>query len=166
MFLVSPLEPLGPYHLIGFSGAAVGTGIIAAGFLLAQQWMRRFGSATSVAILFMLIAAMNFSEKVAANVNIQPHDHSPGWLMIFSCLLPAVVIDVLHKKPLWLRGGIVGLLHGGLLYGFSSMFFEPQFQYADGEMWTAIVASIIGGVIAASIPAYLSRFHLSSSSSL
>ena len=165
-FLASPLEPLGPYKLIGYAGAGVGSGIIAATFLLGQEWMRRFGSATSVAAIYMLIAAMNFSEKISANVNIQPHDHPPGWLMIFSCLLPAVLIDLLREKPLWLRGGIVGLLHGGLLYGFSSMFFEPQFQYAASEMWTAIVASILGGVITAFIPSFLSRFHLSSSSPL
>jgi len=157
MFLVSPLEPLGPYHLIGYSGAAVGSGIIAATFLLAQQWMRRFGSAVSVAGIFMLIAAMNFSEKVAANVNIQPHDHPPGWLMIFSCLLPAALIDVLHEKPLWLRGGIVGLLHGGLLYGFSSMFFEPQFQYSSQAALIAIATSLVAGIV---VGFFLSIFRI------
>ena len=166
LFLASPLEPIGPYHLVGFAGAAVGSALIAGFFLFAQQWMNRFGSAISVAGIFMLLAAMNFGEKIAPNVALQPHDHPPGWLMIFSCLLPAALIDVLNEKPLWLRGGIVGLFHGGLLYGFSSQFFEPQFQYAASEMWTAIVASIIGGMIAAFIPAFLSRFHLSSPSSL
>jgi len=160
-FLASPLEPLGPYHLIGYSGAAVGSGIIAAAFLLAQQWMRRFGSAITVAALFMLIAAMNFSEKVAANVNIQPHDHPPGWLVIFSCLLPAVLIDVLYEKPLWLRGGIVGLLHGGLLYGFSSMFFEPQFQYSSQAALIAIGTSLVAGIV---VGFFLSIFRIPHSS--
>ena len=148
LFLASPLEPIGPYHLIGFYGAVIGTGIISFLFLGAQQWMRRFGSAFSVAVLFMLISAMNFGEKLAPAVNIQPHDHSPGWLMIFSCLVPAAVIDLLRGKPLWLRGGVVGLLHGGLLYGFSSRFLAPQFQYSTQDMWIAIGTSILAGLIA------------------
>lgn len=147
LFLVSPLEPIGPYRLIGFSGAAVGSGIIAAGFLLAQQWMNRFGSAFSVAALFMLISAMSFGEKLAPNVNVLPHDHPPGWLMIFSCLVPAALIDVLRQKPLWLRGGIVGLLHAGILYGFSSSFFEPQFQYSSQDMWIAVGTSVLIGIL-------------------
>lgn len=147
LFLASPLEPIGPYHLIGFYGAAIGTGMIAAFFLLAQQWMNRFGSAFSVAAFFMLISAMNFGEQLAPTVNIQPHDHPPGWLMIFSCLVPAALIDLLQQKPLWLRGGIVGLLHGGLLYGFSSRFFGSQFQYSPQNMWIAIGTSLFAGLI-------------------
>jgi hypothetical protein len=147
LFLASPLEPIGPYHLIGFAGAAVGSGIIALFFLFAQQWMGRFGSAISVAGIFMLLAAMNFGEKMAPNLPIQPHDHPPGWLMIFSCLVPAALIDLLRQKPLWLRGGIVGLMHGGLLYGFSSRFFESQFQYSLQDMWIAIGTSMIAGLI-------------------
>ncbi|HLD70987.1 MAG TPA: hypothetical protein VI873_00030 [Candidatus Peribacteraceae bacterium] len=146
VFLASPLEPIGPYHLIGYSGAAIGSGIIVAIFLFGQEWMRRFGSATSVAGIFMLLAAMNFGEKMAPNLPIQPHDHPPGWLMIFSCLVPAALIDLLQKRPLWLRGGIVGGVHAGILYGFSSRFFEQQFQYGIPEMWTAIIASAIAGI--------------------
>ena len=148
LFLASPLEPIGPYHLVGFAGAAIASGIIAMTFLIAQQWMGRFGSAISVAGILMLLAAMNFGEKLAPTVHIQPHDHSPSWLAIFSCLVPAALIDLLSDRPLWLRGGFVGLLHGGIVYGFSSQFFEPQFQYSSSEMWIAIVASILAGIVA------------------
>ncbi len=145
LFLTSPLEPIGPYHLVGFAGAGIGSGIIAAGFLYAQEQMRRFGSAISVAGIFMLLAAMNFAEKMAPNLSIQPHDHPPGWLMIFSCLVPAAVIDLLRGQSIVLRGFLVGTLHSVILYGFTSQFFEPQFQYAPSEMWTAIIASAVAG---------------------
>lgn len=145
LFLASPLEPIGPYHLIGFAGAAVGSGIIALFFLLAQQWMGRFGSAISVAGIFMLLAAMNFGEKMAPNLPIQPHDHPPGWLMIFSCLVPAAVIDLLRGQSIILRGFLVGTLHSVILYGFASQFFEPQFQYGTAETWSAIIASAVVG---------------------
>ncbi len=146
LFLASPLEPIGPYQLVGFAGAALGSALIAGFFLLAQQRMQRFGSAFTVAALFMLISAMNFGEKLAPNVTIQPHDHPPGWLMIFSCLVPAALIDALRHYPLWLRGGIVGILHAGILYGFSSRFFEPPFQYSTQEMWIAIGTSLLAGL--------------------
>ncbi len=164
LFLASPLEPIGPYHLIGFAGAAVGSGIIALFFLFAQQWMRRFGSAVSVAGIFMLLAAMNFGEKVAPNTIIQPHDHSPGWLMIFSCLVPALLADLLYTKPLWVRGGLIGLLHSTILYGFSSRFFEPYFQYGSADMWIAIIASLVAGAIAGLLIQFLSRLRFHSSS--
>lgn len=163
-FLATPLEPTGPYHLLGFYGAAIGTGMITAIFLLAREWMGRFGSALSVAGIFMLLAAMNFGEKLGPNVLIQPHAHPPGWLMIFSCLIPAEAADLLHRKPLWLRGGLVGLLHGGILYGFSSRFFEPQFQYSSQDMWTAIIASLVAGIIAGLLIHCLPRLRFSSSS--
>jgi len=164
LFLASPLEPIGPYHIIGFEGAAVGSGLIALVFLLSQEWMKRFASASSVAGVFMLISAMNFGEKLSTFVNIQPHDHSPSWLMIFSCLLPAALIDVLREKPLWLRGGFVGLFHGGLLYGFSSRFFEVQFQYSSQDMWIAIGTSLIAGLIIGSLLSFFRSSHFPQSS--
>ncbi len=168
LFLASPLEPIGPYHLVGFAGAAVGSGIIALFFLLAQHWMGRFGSAVSVAGVFMLLAAMNFGEKVAPGLSIQPHDHAPGWLMIFSCLVPAAVTDLLRGRSFILRGLLAGTLHGTILYGFTSRFFEPPFQYGTTDMWTAIIASLIAGAIAGLLMEFLSRlrFHSSPSFSL
>ncbi len=163
LFLVSPFEPIGPYHLVGFAGAAVGSGIIALFFLLAQHWMRRFGSATSVAGISMLLAAMNFGEKIAPNVPIQPHDHPPGWLMIFSCIIPGMLIDLLHEKPLWLRGGLVGFLHAGILYGFSSRFFEAQFHYGTSDMWMAIATSTLAGILAGFVVLFFPRRAPSSS---
>lgn len=157
LFLVTPLEPTGPYHLLGFAGAAVGSSLIALVFLLAREWMQRFGSTLSVAGIFMLISAMGFGEKVNPLVSIQPHDHPPSWLMIFACLVPAEVADLLHKQPLWLRGSLIGLLHAGILYGFSSRFFEPQFQYGSTEMWTAIIASAISGFFVGVILTFLPR---------
>lgn len=145
LFLASPLEPIGPYHLIGFAGAAVGSGIIALFFLLAQQWMGGFGSAVSIAGIFMLLAAMNFGEKMAPGLAIQPHAHAPGWLMIFSCLVPALIIDLLREQSLVVRGFLVGILHSVILYGFTSQFFEPQFQYGNSEMWIAIITSAVAG---------------------
>lgn len=159
LFLASPLEPIGPYHLIGFVGAGIGTALIVFAILFAQERMQRFASASSVAGVFMLISAMNFGEKLSPTVNIQPHDHPPSWLMIFSCLVPAAIIDLLRGYPLWLRGGLAGLLHASILYGFSSQFFEPQFQYSSQNMWIAIVTSLVAGLAVGSLVSLLRPSH-------
>lgn len=166
LFLVTPLEPIGPYHLLGFYGAAVGSGMIALVFLLAREWMQRFGSTLSVAGIFLLLAAMDFGEKMNPNLTIQPHAHPPSWLMIFACLVPAEVADLLHDRPLWLRGGLIGLLHAGILYGFSSAFFEPQFQYGTSEMWIAIISSLIVSSVVGMLLQFFPRFYSSSKVSL
>jgi len=68
--------------------------------------------------------------------------------MVFSLLLPAFLIDLSGQIPFVIRGAIAGLLMGGLLYGFSSMFFEPMFQYTVFDGAVAIFASLLGGTFA------------------
>lgn len=159
LFLTSPFEPTGPHHLLGFTGAAISSAIIVLVFLFAQEWMKNFGSAITVAAVFMLLSAMNFDHAPSPLLNIQPHDHPPGWLMIFSCIVPAALIDLFHKQSLIVRGLIVGALHGGILYGFSSQFFEAQFQYSSMDMWIAIGASLIAGLAVGSLLSFLRPLH-------
>lgn len=147
-FLISPLEPTGPYHLLGFTGAGFAGGIVALTLLYAQENMRRFGSAVSVAVVFLVLMAIEAGHNPTPTINVAPHEHPPGWLLIFATLLPAVLIDVLRSQPVWIRGSVVGLLHGGILFGFAWRFFAPEFQYGASEMWTAILSSVIAGSIA------------------
>jgi len=99
---------------------------------------------------FILISAVGFGEQIAPGVIINPHDHPPNWLVIFSLLVPAVFVDFVSRRKisLWLIGGLVGLLWAGILYGFSSMFFEPQFQYSFMRGLIAVVSGVVGGVVA------------------
>lgn len=159
LFLASPFEPTGAHHLLGFVGAAISSALIVLVFLLAQEWMKSFGSAITVAVIFMLLSAMNFDHSPSPLLNIQPHDHPPGWIMIFSCIVPAALIDLLHRQSLVVRGLIVGTLHGGILYGFSSQFFEPQFQYSSQDMWIAIGASLFAGLVAGAIISLVRPSH-------
>ncbi|HEY4517335.1 MAG TPA: hypothetical protein VJI74_00395 [Candidatus Paceibacterota bacterium] len=147
-FLASPLEPTGPHRILGFWGAAVTGFFLAATFLSSQRWMDSVGGAVLTAAFFILLQAVGFGERISSRVVITPHEHPPSWIVVFSLLVPAALIDTARRLPWWVRGGGVGFLWGTILYGFTSSFFEPQFQYPLSDALTAIVATTIAGLAA------------------
>jgi hypothetical protein len=148
LLLVSPLHPIGPWHLLGFTGGVVIAGALVGGLLAAHRWLPQMGGATLAAFVLLLLSSMTFGEKIAPDVVVAPHDHSPNFLIIFSILFAAVLIDSTNHWPTWLRGASGGLVWGGVLFGFSSIFFMPEFQYSFINASIAIFSSIIGGAIA------------------
>ena len=148
LFLAAPLQPTGPYELLGFWGAGVTAALFAGVFIVSAKWMPGLAGATLVAAFFVVLSAIGFGEQIAPDIVIQPHDHPPNWLTVFAVLAPALFIDLVKRPPIWLRGAVAGILWGGVLYGFSSMFFESQFQYTTNEALIAIFASVLGGIIA------------------
>ena len=160
LVLTIPLQPIGPYAVIGFWGAGVAALVFSGVILSAQKWIPGFASATMMIAFFVFFVAFSLEGSGAADIVIQPHDHSPGWLILFSVVIPAIAIDLLRKWPLWFRGALVGLFWSGILFGFSSGFFEPQFQYSNSEAAIAILASLIGGIIAGLLVLYLKERKL------
>lgn len=147
-FLASPLEPTGPWALFGFWGAGVGALFLVSMLLISRQWLRGFAPATLVIIFFILLAAVSSGQEESENVIVNPHDHAPSWLMVFSLIIPALFIDIQKKLPLWLVGAIAGTVWAGLLYTFSTVFFEPQFTYGTLAIVIAVFASLIAGALA------------------
>jgi len=154
LFLVTPLQPSSSYNLIGFWGAGFVAVIYIGVMIVAQRWMKGFARATTVTIFIIFLSAMSFGEVISPEADVEPHDHPPGWLTIFALMVPALYLD-LTRRILWLRAGVASLLWAGLLYGFSSMFFEVQFQYSVLDAVTAIFASLLGGLL---IGVVLSRY--------
>ncbi len=143
-FILSPLEPEGPWHLLGFYGvgfhAAAHVGIL----LLAKRWMPSKGAAILTTVFALSIIAIGFNEQLAEGVKVLPHDHAPPFLIVFSMLITAVVLDVFSSKRTLLTGALAGLLMGGIFYGFAWMFFKPEFVYNVKEGIIAVVSSIVG----------------------
>jgi len=156
LFVAAPVQPMGPYELIGFWGAGIVAFLLAGAFLVASRWMPGVAGATLVAAFFLVISAIGFGEEIAPGVIIQPHDHPPAWLTIFSILIVATFIDVAKLKPMWLSGALAGVLWSGIFYSFSSMFFKLEFQYTAGDTGVAVFASLIGGVVAGF---FVSKFY-------
>ena len=46
---------------------------------------------------------------------------------------------------------LIGFLWAGIFFGFSSYFFESQFQYTTLQKLIAIGASMLGGIVAGGI---------------
>lgn len=145
-FVVSPFEPTGPHHLLGFWGAGIAAMVIVGTLLAAQNSIPGLAGATLTAAFFLVLVSIGLGEKMAPSVIIPPHDHPPIWLTVFSIFVPAVVLDLCRRQPLWIKGAAVGFLWSFLLFGFSSHFFEPQFQYSTLQALKAIGASTLGGV--------------------
>ena len=147
-FLAAPVYPTGPYELIGFWGAGILAFILAATLFAARRHISGFGSATLMIAFFLILFSGQLGEEIAPGVIILPHDHPPAWLTVFSFLAPAAFIDMSESVRAWLRGGIAGILWSGIIFGFSSQFFEPPFQYGINDAMFAVVISFAGGAAA------------------
>ena len=145
-FTFSPLEPVGSWHLLGFYGvgfhAAAHVGIL----LFAKRWVPNKGAAILITVFALSIMAIGFNEQLAEGVQVLPHDHAPPFLIVFSMLMTAVVLDILPSKRLWLTSAIAGFLMSGIFYGFSWIFFKPEFLYSLKEGIIAVIFSMIGTV--------------------
>jgi len=148
LFLVGPLHPTGPWKLLGFWGAGMMAFVFIGCLLTAQRILPGIGASTLMITFFLIVSFIGFGGELGPDIDMIPHDHPPGWIVVFYSLLPAAFIDVGNKLPSWLKGAIAGLLWAGLLYGLSSYFFEPEFQYGLLSTGIAVLSSIIGGAFA------------------
>lgn len=151
LFVIAPFEPLHVHHLLGFWGAGIVSLVLGMVILSAQRWISGFGAAFLTSLVILALQAINFSEQISPNLNIAPHDHPHSWIIVFSLLIPALAIDLLRDKPLWLKGTVWGILWGSILYGLAGIWFDPQFQYSTAEALQAVISSGIGGMSAGAI---------------
>lgn len=144
--VVQPLDPIGPWHLLGFTGAGVIAAVLVGGFLAAQRHVPGTGAASLVAIILIAYSAIGITRGTAPEVELPLHDHPPFWLAVFALLAAAALIDSVGRRwPSWVLGMAAGLLWSVILFGFVSRFLEPVFQYGARDMSIAIAASVAGG---------------------
>lgn len=153
LFLAQPLEPLGPYHLAGFAGTAAQALFIALVLYVVKDYLPGAGSALLTTAFFITLGSIAAEPRqVAPGVNIPPHGHPPGWLWVFSYLLPSALVDLVGSRwPRAVTGGAIGLLYAGTLYVFTGPFLEPLFRYSTAHALTAVVSGVIGGAVGGSI---------------
>lgn len=147
-FILVPLDPTGPFALFGFWGAGPAAFAMVLIYLLGQRWMRGFGATFTLALVLLALTAMESGGTNAPGVVITPHDHPPLWLTAFSLLLPAVFLDLSLKLSFVMRGALAAILYCGLLYGFASMFFAPEFKYGIEDAFIAMSSGVVGGLLA------------------
>jgi len=159
MFLAAPLEPTGPWALLGFWGAGFGAFLIVGVLLVAKQWYPKIASPALIIVFFIFVITVGLGEQINPEIDITPHDHSPHWLNVLALLAPALFLYIDRNQSLPVMGSIAGVLWGSILYGFSSLFFEEAFKYSVGSGFIAVFASLIGGFFAGWIIAKIDRKH-------
>ena len=148
LFPVAPLEPTGPWHLLGFWGVAVEAAAFIFVLLLARRVIGGVGAATSVAVMSLIVQMMAVAEHTPTDSAVPSHAHPPVWLSVFAVLLASIVIDLM-KKHASLRGALAAAAWSATLYGFAPIFFPPEFRYGGSAIITTVVAAGVGGLIAA-----------------
>lgn len=160
LFLVIPLQPLGFHAILGFYGAASVTFLTALVLLVSQ---RHDGSLNAVmaAVFALLSSAMLTGETDSAQMvqGIPPHPHPPFWIQITALLGGAALLDLYARKSGVFKGLLFGIAYGLVFYLVARHFVEPEFTYTLGDAITAIIASALGGILAAAALAFLPRFN-------
>lgn len=147
-FLTTPLEPTGPYHLLGFAGAGFLAAVIVGMLIVASRWIPGVHGATLVAIFFLLVQSVSISSKSLPELGVAPHDHPPRWLFLFATLIASAFVDTtIRRLPVWLVGTLAAGIWTVLIYYFSSPFFELPFRYSTTQMWSGILAGTTGGLL-------------------
>lgn len=157
--ITTPLEPLGPWHLMEFWGTGFGSFVLVLVLLFASKRINSPGGAFLTTLFFILFAAVSYHGQMPTDITVASHDHAPLWLPIFAFLAGAVLIDSTKKLPILLRGALAGLVWSAVLYGFATRFFEPQFQYGIGAIAIAIIVAVLGGIVAAFVFRLINRVH-------
>src|SRR5258708_531210 len=152
-FLLMPFHPTeGWGQIAGFAGS----GVLALGYVLivlsAQKTMRGRIDGTLMTMVFLLFVLVAYGKERAPQIVMLPHDRVPNWLLVFAFLAPAILLDLTKDRfPMWVRGLLAGTVWSTILFGFSTNFFAPQFQYGLTEIFTPINFSAMGGLVAGSI---------------
>lgn len=149
--LTIPFFPTGPFQVFGFWGAGIVAFVYCIGILVANRHISGFASSTIMAILLTLLSifAIEGSNAVLA-LSPMPYNQVPTWLILFALLIPAIVNDLAGERfSSLLRGLVAGVLWGGILFGFSSIFFASEFKYSFQKGLQATVSSGVGGMLAA-----------------
>lgn len=163
MFVVSPFNPVGPYHVINFWGAGATAGVFVGVLLVAQRWLPgQLGDSLLTIVFFITISAVGFTEQRAVHVIINPYPQQISWLVTFTYLATAIFLDLVRKPKLWICGALAGLIYGLIFYATATNFFESQFQYGNKNILIAIVSTALGGLVAGFIVSRLRHTHTKS----
>ena len=148
LFLTAPLDPIGPYRLLGFWGVGFPAAIFTGTLLAVKRWMPGNGTGILFIAFACVLMSIGSGEQTASSVVVASHAHAPSWLQMFALIIPALAIEFFLKVPQWIRGALIGFLYSTILYVFAREFIEPAFQYSSTSIYIAIITSIVGGITA------------------
>lgn len=143
-----PFFPLAPYHLLGFWGAGVTAFIFTTISLTANYLFPGIATATTTALFFIIFHTIVSDATMYGNTALKMYGHLPNWVLILSYAVPAAWIDISKRWPLFLRSIVASVLWSVIFFGFANKYVGLAFGFSPLNFYQALLASIIGGIIA------------------
>lgn len=161
MLLVGPLYPLGPYKLFGFWGAGALALVFIYGYLAARDWLPSNGAVTLVSVTCSVLYFI-YSASPAPGILIPSFPLLPGFIVVFSYLFPALLLDITKGRGLSrvLEGLCASILYGALMYGTAVYFISSQFAYTPRDFTVAIFSCAVGGALAGYLSLHSRRIFI------
>lgn len=156
--ITSPVYPLGPYKLLSFWGGGIVAGTFVGMLVIVSGWVNSKNGTLITGLAFTALYLVQMPIKISPIIEIPPFPFPPGWVVVFSAVIIAVLIDTLKKHSAFLYGSLAGLAYGAIVYGLSRYFIEPQFWYSNRDIAIALLTSLAGGIVFS----YLAKFLLKS----
>lgn len=150
MLLAGPLEPLGPFRLLGFAGAGFVILPCILSFLFATRLIGGYRPAVLTSLFIIVLMSFRFGERLAPGIVVPIHDHAPGWLSVFAFLGSALIIDFWRKQPV-LAAISAAATCSILSYGVSNFFLLQEFRFGLSEAMFALASGLIGGLLARAV---------------
>ena len=149
MLLAGPFYPFGPYKLFSFWGAGVSPTVFILGYLVARDWLSIPGGAMLVSIISLVLYHI-YDAIPGPNILIPTYPHIPGFIIAFSYILPAILLDVTKGEKISrvTAGIIAGLIYGIITYTVGYYFVDYAFRYSIWDMALAVISCAVGGVAA------------------
>jgi len=120
-------------------------------------------SATTTALFFILFHTIITDANIYSGAALSIYGHIPNWILIIAYTIPAAWIDISKKRSLAVKALVASVLWSVLFFGFANTYLSIDFRFSMQDFSQALVASIIGGVLAAiffhSIERGLKRFR-------
>lgn len=161
-FVLIPLSPYGPFHIIGLWGTVFVSFVFCGVLLFAQRFIKGPEEVLPITVIFLLMLMVGTFEGVSSSIYIPSFGfaESPHWLTAFTFLLAALSIEVLKKIPPSLSGAIAGFVWALPFYLVAPYFTGGDMLYSNIlSIAIAVLSSVVGGLAAGIAAKMLIRGH-------
>lgn len=159
LFILWPFHPTEGFgQVLGFYGAGILAFAQAAILLVAEDRHWDILDATRVSLVTLILFLITYGREIAPQLVYLPHDRAPIWVLIFSVLVPGLVLDMTRGRMNdHVRGALFGILWSLFAVGVAVHFFAPEFRYGSGAVAIAMASSAFCGALAPFLSRRFSR---------
>ena len=148
LVITMPMDTLRHFHGERVFAAWIVPFVYTSILFFTHDTMRYKWSALLVTLFYISLAAFSFPANSPGMI-IMPYEQPILWISITMYVVTAVIFDCVRQQPNYIKGSIVGLTFGLILYGFSFWLLQVEYQYSIQHLFFYIFSTMIGGLVAA-----------------